>query len=120
MTEPTTPAPRFHFYFVSGEIEFRPHKDKALQYIKVNSVHRIAAPNASLSGSSLGAKELGKMQTGLQMGFHQKRSRQGFQPPYEVTDAVITHITFLGNFTEEEFLKGAPTDSEDAETPSEA
>ena len=98
---PKTPETRQHYFLVSGEIEFievAKNKAKNSRTVKVNGV--LAAPE-----NKLPARMLGSVQTTLQMQFHTKYSKTHPTPPEEITDVVITSISYLGEFTSAEFMK---------------
>lgn len=111
-TPKPTQQPQIFFHFlVSGEIEYvetvqraghRPEKMK--KYLKTNTVFQ--SPVQGLT-----AKHLGKCQVNLQMNFHRHYSRTHKNPP-EVTNVVILATSFLGVFTEQDFLEGAPTEDQ--------
>lgn len=87
------------YFLVSGEIEYRDGEGDSFKTMRVNGIH---------SGERyLIVKDLAKIQTMLQMQFHHKNQRRSPNPP-EITDAVIYSVTFLGEFTHEEFHAGAP------------
>lgn len=98
-------SPYFHYFLVTGEVSYLDNKfNKSPKIAKVNGVHQ--CPTEGLT-----AKELGKIQTGLQMNFYRKQSRTApsANPP-EITDVVITNVSYLGLFLPEDFLQNAPVE----------
>lgn len=100
-TEETKTPDVFHYFLVAGEIHFLDSKfNKSPKTLKVNAVYQG-------SGVGLIARDLAKIQTRLQMAFHQKYSRTHSEAP-NVTDCVILGCSYIGTHTSEEFLAGAP------------
>ena len=110
---PKAPETKQHYFLVSGEIEFievAKNKAKNSRTMKVNGVH--ASPE-----NKLPARMLGSIQTMLQMHFHAKYSKTHPSPPEEITDAIITSIFYLGEFTNTEFTKDVQSDPPTPGTP---
>jgi hypothetical protein len=96
--QPSIPA---HYFLISGQIEFQESKhNKASRAQLVNSVYRS-------DEQGLTAKHLGKCQQNLQMAFHRMFSRTHKQPPFNISNVIMIASSYLGMYTEEEFLAGA-------------
>jgi F0F1-type ATP synthase delta subunit len=87
-----------HYFLVSGQVEYL--KDTVYFTEHVNGVH-------ISDTQELAVKNLGQVQTMLQMQFHQKYSRKNSRAP-EITDVVIFAVSHLGLFSHEEFYAEAP------------
>lgn len=104
------PPERSYFYFlVSGKIEYmekvppRPgYKPQLVQgHLEANTIFQ--SPVQGLT-----AKHLAKCQQDLQMNFHRHYSRTHKTPPHNITNVTLIATSFLGYFTEAEFLADAP------------
>jgi hypothetical protein len=111
---PTTeiPAPQiFHYFLVSGEIEYQDSKhNKSPKYLQVSTLY--PCPDQGLT-----ANHLGRCQQNLQLAFYRKYARRNAGLPHEITDVVITSVAYLGSFTSEDFMKNTrPVEPAEAAT----
>jgi hypothetical protein len=115
--------PSYFYFLVSGEIEFTERRSKLnkaptpVQYWKTNTVFQSAE-------QGLSARSLGECQKNLQMAFYRKYGRTLEKPSMEtvptIRDVTILSTSFLGVFTEEQFLAKAQVEPapQDQEAPS--
>ena len=99
-----TPNIKRHHFLVTGTVEYT-EGAKAEQKLEVNGVHVDVSKD-------LNAAALGRIQVLLQMHFHTKYQKTHTSPP-EITDVTIGSITYLGSFSEKEFLRDAPGTQEE-------
>ena len=94
-----------HYFLVSGEVEFTEVSKSKTEFSRAMKVNGIQV----WKDRELPAAALAKIQTTLQLHFHQKYSKTHKAPPKEVTGVTIMAIIHLGEFTNEEFMKDAPS-----------
>ncbi len=96
------PDEQLHHFLVSAEVEYTDSKfNKTPKYRRVDCIYVCAA------GQGISAASLSKIQTQIQLNYHQKRARAGLEP-CNILDVVLCSSSFLGTFSTAEFLAGAP------------
>lgn len=90
---------RQHYYLVTGEIIFQPGENLPLNAIRLNAV-------AMTPDQKFPVHQIGRAQQALQMQFMQKIEND---PEVKIDNVVIMGLTYLGQFTPEEFQAPAPT-----------
>lgn len=105
-TQTATPSqeeqlPLQHF-LVAGEIEYQEGKlNKATKFKRVDGIY-------ATTGEGIIAKDLAGIQGRLQHTFRVKRSQVGNEETYRVVGVVVQTCSFLGTFTQAQFMAGAP------------